>query len=88
MIAPNYEKQNNDNKVFSRKMVKLKRETEDQKIEKKYEEEKVKNVEKEAKFIQNFSKEMPHRWVQTQIYDNDNFVMKPHIDASNKQIFA
>ncbi len=63
MIAPNNEKQNYDSKFLSRKMVKLKRETEDQKIEKKFEEEKVKNVEKEAKFIQNFSKEMPHRWV-------------------------
>jgi hypothetical protein len=31
---------------------------------------------------------MPHRWVKNEIYDNDIFVMKPNIDASNKAIFA
>jgi hypothetical protein len=37
LIVPKYDKENNDGKVFSRKTVKLIREKEDDKIEKKYE---------------------------------------------------
>lgn len=69
-------------------MVKLKRVTEDEKIKKKYEEEKNKKIEKDAKFVQNFSKEMPHRWVHAEVFENNNYLIRPNVDASNKQIFA
>lgn len=89
MIPPREEIVEKENqKVFTRKMVKLNRNFEAEKIEKLFQEEKVKSIDKEAKFIQNFSKEMPHRWVQAKIFDNNNILIKPKVDASNKQIFT
>jgi hypothetical protein len=50
LIAPKDDNENKDSS-FAPKMVKLKRVTEDEKIKKKYEEEKNKKIEKDAKFV-------------------------------------